>query len=283
MRPLGLTLAATVLCATVTWAQQPGNAGVPPIPPVVPAGVAATNNLDTHLAAWERTLGGVTNFRFEIGLTRTDAVFKKDKKYDGVVLCMKPNFAILRLNYTADLTKTDYEAYICNGKSLFQYNGVEKSVTEFKLPGPANNPAGGTDNLMLDFLSGLKAKEAKQRFDISLWKEDPNYIYLDIKPLLGRDKQEFQQIRMALFGPNTKFAYLPAQVYKVNPNGDSEMWSFSNPQTNLPGIAEKDFQYVKVPGFTERQAPPPAQPMRPGQQALPGANGLPPGPGGVRP
>jgi TIGR03009 family protein len=281
MRPLVFTLAVLLLGVPVALAQQPAPAGVPPAP-VAPA---AANSLDTHLAGWERTMRDVRNFRVEIALTRTDATFKKDKKYNGVVLCMKPNFAILRLNYAGDPTQSDYEAYICNGKSVFQYSGLEKTMTEYKLPNPANNPGGGTDNLMIDFLSGLKAGEAKQRFDMTVFKEDPNYIYLNIKPILGRDKQEFQQLNLALYGPSTgKLAYLPAQVYKVNANGDTEVWTFTNPQTNLPGIEEKVFQYVKVPGFTERQAPPPGPPMRPGQPpVLQGANGLPAGPGSVRP
>jgi TIGR03009 family protein len=285
MRPLGFTLAVTLVAVTVSWAQQPGTPGLPPGSPIVPAAAPATPNiLDAHLDGWERTMREVKNFRVEIASTKTDCVFKKDKKYDGVVLCMKPNFAILRLNYTADLTKNDYEAVICNGKSFFHYNGNDKTVTEHKLPNPANNAGGGTDNIMLDFVSGLKAKEAKQRFDISLLKEDDNYIYLKILPVLDRDKQDFQQINLALYGPKTRFAYLPARVNKLNPNGDQEVWDFLNPQTNLTGIEEKHFQYVQVTGFTYRLAPAQAPPMRPGQPPiLPGSNGLPPGPGGVRP
>jgi len=274
MRPLGFTLAATLVAVTVSSAQQPGTTGLPPGSPVVPgAAPAAPNNLDVHLDGWERTMREVKNFRVEITSTKTDSVFKKERKYDGVVLCMKPNFAILRLNYTADVTKMDYEAVICNGKSLFHYNGNEKSVTEVKLPNPANNPGGGTDNIMLDFVTGLKAKEAKQRFDLSLIKEDENYIYINIKPLFGKDKQEFQQINLALYGPKTKFAYLPARVIKLNPNGDTELWDFTKPRVNIPDIEEQHFQYVPVAGFTLRRAPtqdatPP--PMRPGQPQGPG-------------
>lgn len=289
MRPLGFTLAVTLLAVTVGSAQQPGAPGVSPAQPAAPPAVpVAQKTLDDHLVAWERTMSNVTNFRVEIALTKTDAVFKKARKYDGVVLCMKPNFAILRLNYTNDPTKNDYEAYICNGKSFFKYDGNEKSVTEYKVPPPVANQAGGTDNLMLDFLSGLKAKEAKQRFDISLIKEDEFYVYLSIKPVLGRDKQEFQILSMALYGPKTQFAYLPARVNKLNPNGDTELWDFTNPRVNLPGIDEKVFQYVEVKGFTVKQAPPmnqpQAPPMRPGQPpVVPSAPTVPPLPGQGRP
>jgi TIGR03009 family protein len=285
MRPLGFTLTAALITTTAVWAQQPAQTGVPQAPPGVPATAPAANpTLDTHLVGWERTMSNVVNFRVEIELTKTDAAFKKDRRYKGVVLCMKPNYAILRLDNTGDPTKTDYLAFICNGKSVYEYNGNEKTITEYKLPPVMPNGGTGTDNLMLDFLSGLKAADAKQRFDISIFKEDDFYVYLTIKPLLPRDKQEFQQLKMALFGPKTKnLAYLPAQVYKVNPNGDTEEWKFTNQTTNLPGIAPNVFEYKKVAGFTERQAPTQPQPgFRPGQTA-PGSTGLPPGPGAVRP
>lgn len=265
MRVAGSALAVLFIGVTLAAAQQPG---VPPAAPAVPSG--AQSKLNAHLAQWEKTMADLKNFRVELGLKRTDFVFKKDRFYSGVVLCMKPNLAVLRLDYDGDPTKADYEAYICDGKAVYEYNGLQKTITEWKLPDPKNNPAGATDNLMLDFLGGMKAKEAQQRFDMTLFKEDEYYIYLDIKPIQARDKTEFQQLRLALYGPNTKFAYQPAQVYMVKPNGDTEQWTFKNPQTNLPGVDAKMFQFVDVPGFRKLQgqpvppAAPPMQPMRPG-------------------
>src|SRR5581483_5564795 len=105
MRLPGFTLAAVLIGVTAAWAQPPGSPGVPgaPVAPKGPAGAPAPDpNLDAHLAAWERTMGGLKNFRVELQLKRTDAVFKKDRMYSGAVLCMKPNFARLRLDYRGD-------------------------------------------------------------------------------------------------------------------------------------------------------------------------------------
>jgi TIGR03009 family protein len=278
MRPAGFALAALLIGVTVAWAQPPV-AGSPVAPPAAPA--AKTDpKLDAHLDGWEKTMGALTNFRFELNLKKTQVTFKQDKPYSGVVLCMKPNYAVVRMNYDGDKTGADYEAFICDGKSLYHYNGLERTITEYKLPDQKTNAA-ATDNLMLDFLSGMKAKDAKARFDLSLFKEDANYVYLDVKPILGKDKEEFQQLRMALYGPNTKFAYLPAQVYLVRPNGDTELWKFSDPQTNIPALAPKDFAFQKVGGFQFKVWQPPPPPARPGQPMLPGG-GAPPG-GLVRP
>jgi TIGR03009 family protein len=289
MRLLGLTLAAMFvgIGSTAVHAQQPPGAGVPPVQPVVPVGAPAAPTLDDHLNTWEKTMAGIKNLRVEITRTTTDSVFKKEKKFYGPLLLMKPNLAILRFEYAGDPTKQDYEAYLCDGKSLYQYKGLEKTVTEHKLPNPATNPGAGSDYFMLDFLSGMKAKDAKDRFEITLVKEDAHYVYLNIVPKFGKDMQEFKVLSMALFGPRTPFPYLPCQAKKLSPNGDMETWEFNKPQTNIQGVDESVFRYVKVPGFREIQAPPmnpaPQQPIRPGLPVLPGANGLPPGQGTVRP
>lgn len=270
MRRMGFTLAVLFIAGIPASAQQPippgaPTAAPPAAPPVVnPAPPAGA--LDIHLAAWEKKMSNLINFRVELALTRKEAVFNKTKDYTGVMLCMKPSYAIMRLDYTGDRTKSDYEAYICNGKSLFVYSGIDRTITEHKLPAPATNSGGQTDNLMIDFLSGMKAADAKRRFELTIFKEDDYYVYLDIKPLMDKDKLDFQQARLALYGPKTKFAYLPAQMYIVRSNGDSEQWKLTNPQTDLPGIDHTVFQYKDVPGFTSRQAPPQPQgsAVRPG-------------------
>jgi TIGR03009 family protein len=268
MRSAGFTLTALLIAATVVYAQPPAVPGAPvapaqpPIPP--PAAPKADPKLDGHLAEWEKKMTGVINYRTEITLKRTEAVFKKDASYKGVVLCMKPNYAILRLDNAADInpktgTATDYEAYICDGKNLYAYNGLQKTVTEIKLQGQQ-----GVDNLMLDFLAGMKAKDVKERFDITLFNTDEHYIYLDIKPRRAADQREFQQLRMALYGPGpktAKFAYLPAQVFMVKPNGDTESWKFTDPRVDIPEVKAEHFKYVEIKekGWTFQKAP--QQPM----------------------
>jgi TIGR03009 family protein len=214
--------------------------------------------LDRHLSKWEEKTAGITNLRLEIALKRTDAVLKKDTNYSGVVVCMKPHFARLRLVNSAD--KNDYQAYICDGKAVYAYDGALKTINRIDLPPKwPFQRLGVTDNPVLDFLTGMKAKDAKERFDITLFKTDEHYLYLDIKPRSNKDRQEFQQLRVALYGPGPateKFAYLPAQLYVLQPNGDSESWQFTNPQVNLKGVDEKMFQFEDVKGWHVQKPPP---------------------------
>jgi TIGR03009 family protein len=279
MRLTGFTLLALLVTVTAAWAQQPGAPGVPKVPgvpPALPLAVApADQKLEGYLAGWEKATSSLVNLRVELELIRTDPVFKTDKKYTGVVVCMKPNYAVLRLDYTAD--PKDYEAFICNGKAVYAYSGLDKTITEWKLPDPKTNPAGVTDNLMIDFLSGMKAKAVKDRFDITVFKEDDYYVYLDIKPKRDKDKQEFKQLKLALFRPHIEgLAFLPAQIFMVKPNDTTEQWKLGKHKSNIPGITEKDFEYKDVPGYRRVQGTPePAPVVRPGTPTPPKVPGRP--------
>jgi TIGR03009 family protein len=271
MRRLGPTLAACLAAATVAAAQ-------PPVPgqPVPTAAPAANPQLDAHLNGWEKTMGQLVNFSAEFELVRKDNVFKTERVYGGKVLCMKPNFALLSIQGKAD--KNDYEAFLSNGKSVYHYDGPKKLITEFKL-----NPAGGADNLMLDFLGGMKAADAQRRFKITVVADDPtkdpNYVVLAIEPIFPRDKQEFTDARLALLAPTNVAKlppYLPAVVWLQQPNGNTEEWRLRTHQVNQAGVEPKIFEFQMVKGFQFQQAPPPAPPG-PAPGALP-AGGVPPRP-----
>ncbi|GIW85639.1 MAG: hypothetical protein KatS3mg107_1299 [Gemmataceae bacterium] len=266
-------------------AQSAPPSGVPVSPP--PPG-SAEARLDAHLQGWQKAMEGITNIFVTVTLKRSDpaatGVFKSDKEYKGELLCMKPNYARMRLVYVGDKTGQDYEAFICTGKEIYAYSGLDRTITEWKLPDPARQPNASTDNLMIDFLSGLKAENLKKRFLITLFNEDQYYIYLDIKPLLAKDKEEFKQLRLALYGPRTgSLAYLPAQAYIVKANDTIEQWTLANHKINIPGIdPQKVFRFEDVPGFTRRQAPQSPPPARPGPPTpapspqAPGGVSLPP-------
>ncbi|VTR95605.1 Outer membrane lipoprotein carrier protein LolA OS=Isosphaera pallida (strain ATCC 43644 / DSM 9630 / IS1B) GN=Isop_0586 PE=4 SV=1 [Gemmata massiliana] len=277
MRPVGIVLAVLLIAACpprrsrVVYVQSVPIAPVVAAPaaepvPQAPPPVAVDPVLDPHLRAWEEKVAGLTNLRAEVSLTRTDAVFKKTTMFGGsgsVVLWMKPNYVVFRINNSDDPAKTDYEAFICDGKSLYLYSGLAKTITAIKLPlnAEVNWPWNRllTPNPALEVLSGMKAKEMKERFDIKLTKSDENYLYWDVKPRSDEDKRAFAHLRLALYGPgpNTaKLSYLPAQAYVLKPNGDTEVWKFTNPQIDLPGVEAKHFQFVDIKGWKVQQIPP---------------------------
>jgi TIGR03009 family protein len=283
MRIVGFALLAVMFGVALGQAggraQSPGVPATGAVPPPIPAAVAAPDQkLDAHLAGWEKRMGDLRSFRFDLELIRKDpnaGIFKGESKFIGSVLGMKPNLARLRLDNAAD--PKDFEAFICNGKSVYAYNGLLKTITEHKLPDPKANPGNTTDNLILDFVSGMKAEDLKKRFELKVFKEDQYYVYLDIKPVLGKDKQDFKQLRLALYGPATEFAYMPAQVYLVRTNDETEQWKLNKPMMNIKELDRRVFEYENVPGFRFQQAPDPKAPpvVRPGQPTPPVRPGRP--------
>lgn len=247
----------------------PTVAAQPPAPTVDP-------KLAAHLAAWEKQREGFTNVYASLEVTKTESVFKRERHYLGSVLHMRPDFTRLRLDNVADPTKADYEAYICNGKVTYEYNGLLRTITEYKTQDTAVDLADPLSRLKL-FLSGrlfmemphkwmpisillqISTKEYLDRYWITIYKEDDYYIYLDIKPRDAADRQEFQQIRFVLTGPKVKaphVPYSPAQVYILKPNGDTENWRFKDTRWNAPGVTDKAFQLVEIEGWQKKAIPP---------------------------
>lgn len=260
MRRLGPALAAfAAAVATVSAQPVPGQ----PVQPA-PQPVAGDPRAVPHLTGWEKTMGDLVNYGAEFELEKKDTVFGKARNYTGSVLCMKPNFAAIRIDDATN--KANYEAFLSNGKSVYHYEGPKKTITEFKL----NAPNAG-DNLMLDFLGGMKAADAQRRFNVTVISDnpavDPNYVVLRIQPILARDKQEFVDARMALLAPTNVAklpAYLPAVVWLQQPGGTEETWKLRGHKTNQPGVGPQLFQFKDVPaGWQVVQAPaapPPAAP-----------------------
>jgi TIGR03009 family protein len=231
--------------------------------------------LAVHLAGWEKQARGLTNFHAEFTVTRKDAVFGKEQRCTGIILGQPSGSVRLRMENVAD--KIDFEAVICDGRSAYFYNGLEKVVTEFRLPPPGASEVpiarlarklSPPEWLMFRLLSGATAKEATTRFDVSLLKEDANYVYLDIRPRMPKDRAEFTHARVALYGPDVlppQVPYTPAELFVVKMNGDTEHWKFSDAEVNLPGVDEKAFQFQEVPGFKLKKAPaaPPGGPTAP--------------------
>jgi TIGR03009 family protein len=235
------------------------------------AAILFAPQLAVHLAAWEKQAHGVTSFQADFTLTRKDPVFRKESRYSGSVLGLSAGSARVRLTNDAD--PNDYEAYICDGRSLYAYSGLTKTVTEFRLPPPGLPPKapGGLferiarglclpEWFAVRLVSGATAKEAAKRFDVSLVKEDEHYVYLDLRPRSSADRLDMERARVALHGPGVKpprVPYSPAEVLVVMKNGDTEHWRFTDVKVNLPEVDEKAFQYVEVPGFILKKAPAP--------------------------
>ena len=139
-------------------------------------------------------------------------------------------------------------------------------------------PAGATDNLMIDFLSGMRANDAKNRFDISLFKEDANYVYLDVKPILPEGQERLPATPHGPVRPEHEVAVHAGAGVHGQAERRRRAVEVQEPADEHPEPAPKDFAYQKVAGFVDQVGKPPARNRPPGGR---GCRCCPP-PGGCR-
>jgi TIGR03009 family protein len=256
MTRAGLTI-LTLTISTSVFAQTGG--AIVPVPGsgqaagVQPGTAPAPDpKLVSHLQAWEARMKAIGNVRCECDKVRTDNVLKRVvEKQVGTVMCLKPNYAFMRLDRAPDLPPdpNDFMTWICDGKAIYQYSGRQKECAEFKL----NAQGGIQGNLLLEFISGsMTANDALKRFDVKLLKEDTNYVYLEIRPRLVTDKEDFEVMTLVFYGPNIgpmhqAFRYLPAVVKMTKNQNKEEVWTFRSPQVNAAGMTPKMFEKQPLP------------------------------------
>jgi TIGR03009 family protein len=111
-----------------------------------------------------------------------------------------------------------FEKILCNGSALYQWNPTDKEIRMQPLPQP--KPGQVADDGPMQFLLGMKAEEARRRYDLKLSKTDQFYFYIDVLPRFDQDKADFQQARLVL----NRDSFLPRQLWFKQPNGNTVTW-----------------------------------------------------------
>ena len=245
------------------------------IPPAFGQSPAAAPdpNLQAHLLGWEAAMKAVDKFAVEATLVKKDLVSKRESNFTGNIWCMKGGFA--RLNIAKTVAKNekpdpaDFMAYICNGETLYEYDGGAKVVTTVNL-----GKSGTGNNLLLDLMSGMTADAAMKRFDLKLLKAEAPYVYIEAKPKTADDKAEFETMTLVLCDASVKGrAYIPRMVILRKANGQqTESWDFPDPKVNPEGIERKHFEPAPPPaGWRVQKAEAPkAAPVGNGKLPIPG-------------
>jgi TIGR03009 family protein len=197
-------------------------------------------------------------------MTEADPVMKRESKLDVSIWLMTPNLARMDMAKPPvpgkEATPAD-KMIISTGKTLYEYDQGRKTRTRAAL-----GPGGAGNNLLLDLMSGMKAKQVTDRFTVSTAKEDENFVFLEVKPFYAQDKEEFETLTLVLCG--SKFGerkYIPRMVIlKRNDGHTTETWDFPDPKVNPKGITEEYFNPVDIPRDWKDElrvlpkAPPPA-------------------------
>jgi len=258
MRQLSLAIAAFLTIAVPVSAQNPT--------PMQPS----PERLDTLLKAWEQRMGGVENFAAKCNRTEVHPLTKKQTTFIGDAAFMKPNMARIDMTHQDEVGKREsekmnFEKMICNGQYIYEYSPKDKLIIIHDVP--KNDPT--ADNMILAFLRGMKADDAKKRFTMSLSKETEWYAYLYIQPKTDADKQEFSAAQLTIWvkNPNPQgqpnLTMLPCRLWYRQPNGKEVTYLFSEMVPN--GKLDKDaFVPRKIEGYeVKRAADAAAPPMNP--------------------
>jgi TIGR03009 family protein len=239
MRPRGLVLTILVLTA--------GPAAAQPAP--------APSPLDNYLLNWERKMLEVTTLQAQLTRSEKDPSFNKTQEFVGFAQYMKEKRGEAMLNLaTLEMRPKDKpneiaEKFICSGTHLYQFNPAQMEVKQFELPKP--KPGSVAQDNVMGFMFGMRAKDATQRYDMKLAKEDQYYIYIDILPRLPADKADFLFARIVL----NKDTFLPRQLW-FQTSGSEVTWDIPVVRAGVQ-VNRADFEAPKLaPGWKLTVVPP---------------------------
>lgn len=229
MRAL-FALPTLLLTGTLLLAQQ----GTPPAQD-------PNAQLDSVLDAWEKSLTSLRSMYAVCQRTTLDKVFQTKEVFKGSAKYMKAppgQGSRASLELVKVTNPQIFEKYLCTGTFLYEYAPASKVIRIHDLPPP--KPGQIADDNFMSFLFGMKAAEAKQRYQINL-SGDQYYHYLQIQPRLAADKADFSVAQLVLRRDNL----LPARVWFHQPNGNEVTWEFqARRDVELPA---KDFEQPQLP------------------------------------
>lgn len=294
---LGMGIVLAVGGTAIGWAQPPlGNPGIRPAqprpqgqeqgvarPPAQPMRVqSVTPELKAILDAWERESAKIkvlqgTHYRQEF-----NKVFQVEKRSKGVFYFEAPDkgrFDIhsVEIKQGQVSQKKDPETqqpyqlasgtdqiWICTGNMVLMMNPTEKEFEKF--PIPAEMQGQNIVQSPLPFLFGMKAEDAMRRFELKLFGQNEGAYFIDARPLLQMDSQNYSHARIVL----DKETFVPTTVFLLDPPGTlTTQYTFVdvkvNPGRNLIGQFLPFFKDANpftpdLRGYKEVLPPPDVQP-----------------------
>ncbi len=222
-----------LLCLAVVGTVQ-AQAPRQPAPPLDPE----HNRLDALLVNWERAMSSVQTIAAQCTRQSVDKTFQDVEIFEGVARYRKPNLALLEMRKKG---KPDvFEKYICTGTFLYEYVPQNRQIRVHEMPPP--RPGQVADDNFLSFLFGMKAEEARRRYELTLVKEDQYYYYIQILARFPADKADFQKARLVL----NRQTYLPRQLWFEQPNGNEVLWDIPRIDSGI---------YLNMTEFTTPDVP----------------------------
>src|SRR5262249_9142739 len=161
-----------LLCGAGLLAQQPP----------VQVAPAPDPQLDAVLGNWERVMNGINSLVVQCTRTAIDKTWQRTEVFEGTAKFLKPSRSSLEMLNKTKPGPDNCEKSIVNANELFNYPPQSKEIRVYKLQQDTKAGPGSEDNF-LTFLFGMKADDAKKRYQIKLLPQPPNdkwYYYLEV-------------------------------------------------------------------------------------------------------
>jgi TIGR03009 family protein len=236
--------ALAVLLATAAGARSQQTPPIKVISQATPLAPTANKPLalDDHLNSWETKMREVRSLQATINRSDKNKNFGTTSKYSGIAQYAKSGTGATALNKAAlELTqekKTEFaEKVVCTGTYLYQYLPSQKEIRAY----PIAKSKPGQDSF-LGFLFGMKAADAKKQYNMSLYKVDTYYVYIDVSPKTAAGKADFTRARIVL----DKTTYMPRQLWFEEANGNEITWDIPRIQVGAE-IDHRAFDTPRTP------------------------------------
>jgi TIGR03009 family protein len=231
MRYRRLSLLVLLSAASLVLGQAPQQPPPPQLDPV-------NNKLDAVLLQWEKAMGDIKTLHTVVTRKSVDKQFAVEEVCQGEAKYIKPDKAGIWLVNAKK--NEEFERFLCNGPVFYKWEPKLKEIHKYQ----SEKPNGGQalDENYVQLLFGMKAVQAKARYQMALGNEDQNYYYIDVFPKSPSDKADFTRARLVLI----KTSALPRQIWFEQPNGNETTWDFSKMVTNQP-IDPREFDQPPLP------------------------------------
>ena len=276
------SIASAQLGQPVPMGAPPARSGSAPTvkrpqpPPWVPLPPAHAKAVDDILRYWEQRTNKITRYRCQYKRYEYDPVFgpQDPNKFRvfarGTIQYAAPDKGLYQDQEVWLFTKTKEhpegtyskqknlhmaEHWVCDGKSIFQFDYGHKKLVEFQLPPEVQGNA--IRHGPLPFVFGAKADDIKRRFWVRVITpadrtkgENPEY-WLEALPKTQEDAAEYRAIHLII----DQKEFLPkAMIMFGRVNGKRKLLEFHEREVNFSVLAEKlnlfhrQFYEPKTPG-----------------------------------
>ncbi|MBL8825022.1 MAG: hypothetical protein JNJ77_20710 [Planctomycetia bacterium] len=220
--------------------------------------------LEGILQSWESDAKGLQSLLVQFKVSEKDPTFNKTTVSFGEAKVLKMptgqyglKLEIFELDKNGNPDpKKIKRKYVCSGVWFYNFDIAAKTIWVQQLQNQNVRPDDGP----FAFLFGMKAVDARKRFDMNIVQSDQNYNWIRVVPLTDQDRRDFTiaQLGVVKFANQISPKDFPLTIQWREPGKAEITWEFKAVVRNdgkLVNLTEFNVEAEKKAGWQIRQAP----------------------------